>query len=97
MHPEHTIINNEKLMHFEIHGDNEVAFLEYRFYHNKIVFMHTSVPETMEGKGVGSALAAKAFVYAKDNNMPVIVYCPFVLTYLKRHPELRGQLDAASV
>ncbi len=55
--------------------------------------MHTEVPDSMSGKGVASALAAYAFQYAKENKKPVMVYCPFVAAYLKRHPEIKGQLD----
>ncbi|MGH2564948.1 MAG: GNAT family N-acetyltransferase [Ginsengibacter sp.] len=90
---EYKIFNNEKLMHFEIHEGNEIAFLEYRFYKNDIVFMHTEVPKSMEGKGIASALAQYAFNFAKEHNKHVMVYCPFVAAYLKRHPELKAQLD----
>lgn len=89
----YTIHNNEATPHFEIREGDEVAFLEYRFYKKSIAFMHTLVPASMEGKGAASALVAYAFEYAKKHNMPVMVYCPFVSTYLKRHPELREQLD----
>jgi len=58
-----------------------------------IAFMHTEVPEVLSGKGIAGALAVYAFKYAKENNLPVIVYCPFVKTYLKRHPEYNVQLD----
>ncbi len=87
------ILNNEKLMHFEIHDGDAIAFLEYRFYKKDIALMHTEVPDSMGGKGVASALAAYAFQYAKENKKPVMVYCPFVAVYLKRHPELKDQLD----
>ncbi len=90
---EYKIINNKKLMHFEIHSENEIAFLEYRFYKNDIAFMHTEVPAVLEGKGVASALAQYAFQFAKEHKKPVMVYCPFVAAYLKRHPELKEQLD----
>lgn len=90
---EHKIINNEKQMHFEIHEGDDIAFLEYRFHKSDIVFMHTVVPKSMEGRGIASALAAYAFNYAKEHNNPVKVYCPFVLTYIKRHPEVQDQLD----
>ncbi len=90
---EYKIINNEKIMHFEIHDGNDVAFLEYRYYKHNIVFMHTTVPKSMEGKGVASALALYAFNFAKEVKKPVMVYCPFVAAYLKRHPELKAQLD----
>jgi len=87
------VINNEQQQRLEIHEGNSLAFLEYRFYKKSIAFMHTEVPESMGGKGVASALAEYAFKYAKELNKPVMVYCPFVSVYLKRHPELREQLD----
>ena len=85
--------NNEKLMHFEIHEGDAIAYMEYRFYKNDIAFMHTEVPESMGGKGIASALAEYAFKFAKEHKRPVMVYCPFAASYLKRHPELREQLD----
>ncbi|MEO6135662.1 MAG: GNAT family N-acetyltransferase [Ginsengibacter sp.] len=93
---EPNIINNEKNMHFEIHEGNVIAFLEYRFQDNTIVFMHTEVPESMGGKGIASSLAQYAFRFAKKNAHPVKVYCPFVLTYMKRHPEVMEQLEKES-
>ncbi len=89
----YVIVNNEKNMHFEIHEGNELAFLEYRYYKKDIAFLHTEVPSSMEGRGVASALAKHAFEYAKEHGKPVMVYCPFVGAYLKRHPKLKEQLD----
>ncbi|ANI90631.1 acetyltransferase [Arachidicoccus ginsenosidimutans] len=87
------IINNEENMQFEYHEGDEIAKLEYRFYKKDIAFMHTEVPKTLEGRGIASALAEYAFDYAKKINKPVLNYCPFVGVYLKRHPELKEQLD----
>jgi predicted GNAT family acetyltransferase len=87
------IIHNKQNMRFEMLLDDQQAFLEYRFKGNDIAFMHTEVPESMSGKGIASKLAVYAFNYAKENNLPVIVYCPFVKTFLKRHPEYNVQLD----
>jgi len=89
------ITHNQEKMRFEVMVDGEKAFLEYRMKGNDIAFMHTEVPETLSGKGIASALAVYAFKYAKENNLPVIVYCPFVKTFLKRHPEYNVQLDPA--
>lgn len=90
----YTITNNEQLMHFEIREGDSTAFLEYRFSRNNIAFMHTEVPPGMEGKGVAGALAAYAFEYAASIDKKVMVYCPFVATYVKRHPELQPQVFA---
>jgi predicted GNAT family acetyltransferase len=97
-----TIHNNEQNMQFELFLDDDRAFLEYRFQEGIIILMHTEVPEKLGGKGIASALAAHAFNYAREHHLRVKLYCPFVLTWVKKHteqmdivippPEGRGQL-----
>ncbi len=87
------ITNNEKEQQFQVRVDGELAYLEYRFYKGDIALMHTEVPDQLGGKGIASALAEYAFKYARDHNMPVMVYCPFVGGYLKKHPEHIELLD----
>lgn len=89
----YAITNNEQQQRFETVVDNETAFLEYRFYKKDIALMHTLVPGPLEGRGIASALAKYAFDYAKQHNLPVMVYCPFVAAFLKRHPEYNEQVD----
>lgn len=83
-----SVFNNQQRQQFQITIDGEIAFLEYRLYEDTIVLMHTEVPEKFGGRGIGSSLAAAAFDYAKTHHLKVKVYCPFVVTYLRRHPEL---------
>lgn len=87
------IINNEEQQQFEYRAGDELATLTYKFYKKDIAFMHTNVPDSLAGKGVASALAAFAFEYAKKINKKIMVYCPFVAAYLRKHPELKDQLD----
>lgn len=82
-----TIFNNKERQQFQVVIDGELASLEYRLNEGKIVLMHTEVPESLGGRGIGSALAEYALNYARSNHLPVKVYCPFVAAYLKRHPE----------
>lgn len=86
-------LHNEKLLRFEIHEGDTVAFLEYRYYKKDIAFMHTEVPEEMEGRGVASSLTEYAFKFARAQKKLVMIYCPFVGADLKRHPELKEQVD----
>ena len=83
-----SVFNNQQRQQFQITIDGEIAFLEYRLNEDMIVLMHTEVPERFGGRGIGSALATAAFDYAKTHHLKVKVYCPFVTTYLRRHPEL---------
>lgn len=90
----YTITNNEKEMQLEITVNDEKASLTYRYYKKDIAFMHTQVPEALEGKGIAGALAKAAFKYAEKLKKPVMVYCPFVGKWLQNHPEYKQQLDA---
>jgi len=86
------ITNNEQNMRFELKLEGQVAFLEYRYKKGNLALMHTEVPAVLEGKGLGSALAKYAFQFAKQNNLPVLVYCPFVSSFLNRQPEYEKQV-----
>jgi predicted GNAT family acetyltransferase len=81
------ISNNRERQQFQATIGDQLASLEYRLHDGVIVLMHTEVPDKLSGHGIGSALAEYALQYARTNKLPVKVYCPFVLTYLKRHPE----------
>ena len=84
----YNVINNQQRQQFQLPVGNEIAFLEYRLHEGAIVLMHTEVPDSLGGRGLGTALAAAAFDYARTNQLKVKVYCPFVKKYLDRHPEL---------
>lgn len=88
-----TVTNNTDKQQFEIDLGEEIAYLSYRFYKKDIALMHTVVPESFKGQGLATALAEYAFAYAKSVKKPVMVYCPFVSKYVKKHPEVREQLD----
>lgn len=77
---------------FEHTQNGETAILEYSLHDGAIDLLHTFVPRSMGGAGVGGALAKQAFAHAQANALPVIVHCPFVAAYVQRHPELLAQV-----
>ena len=85
--------NNEKKLQFEVEQDGALAVLEYRWYKGTVALMHTLVPSPLEGKGIGSALVKTALEHAKAKKLKIMVYCPYVSSYMKRHPEYDGLLD----
>jgi len=90
---QYCVDNNEQSQRFEIHEGDELAYLEYRYYKNEVALMHTFVPPALEGKGIASALAHYALEWAKRHEKAVIVYCPFVAAYLKRHAEYNSIIN----
>lgn len=81
------VTNDPKRQQFQVNMEGEVAYLEYRWSDGVLVLMHTEVPDKLAGRGVGSALAAFAFGYAREKEVRVKVYCPFVAAWLKKHPD----------
>lgn len=94
MSEKYTVTNNTQNMQFKIElPDGEFAHLEYRWYKGNLALMHTFVPKPFEGRGVASALAKHALEYAKENKLQIMVYCPYVAKYLKKHPEYNYLLN----
>ena len=73
---------------YEAHLDGELAgVLEYKVTRGRIALIHTEVLPVHEGRGVGSALVRFALEDARRRELRVIPTCPYVQSYLKRHPE----------
>ncbi|MDB5199323.1 MAG: N-acetyltransferase [Chitinophagaceae bacterium] len=87
------ITNNIKQSRFETQIDGEFAYVDYRFYKDDIALMHTFVPEIGRGKGISSTLAKFALEYVKEQNLKLMVYCPFIAKYIKLHPEYESLID----
>jgi uncharacterized protein len=81
------ITNNDENLRFETRVGDEIAFVEYRWHHGDIAFMHTYVPVEGQGQGIASALAKHVLDYAKGHQLKILVYCPYIAQYIKRHPE----------
>jgi predicted GNAT family acetyltransferase len=81
------VTNNFAASQFEILGDGKPATLAYSERDGKLYLIHTEVPKPLEGRGYASALAKTALEYAKENKLTVVPYCPFVRSYVQRHPE----------
>jgi predicted GNAT family acetyltransferase len=79
--------NNEAEHRYELAVDGLLATSEYERRGNEIVFLHTQVPDALEGHGVGSALARGALDDARANGLTVVPLCPFIRAYIARHRE----------
>jgi uncharacterized protein len=84
------IINNTLKHRFEVEVGSKTAFLNYRLAQKDITFTHTEVPASLNGRGIGTALAKAGLDYAKKEGLNVIPQCPFVAEFLRTHPQERG-------
>lgn len=64
-----------------------VGELGYARRDGQVVAIHTEVDPSAEGKGVASTLARALLDDARVAGEEVVADCPFVASYLDRHPE----------
>jgi predicted GNAT family acetyltransferase len=84
------VVDNDAARRFEMTVDNTTAFIDYRRSGKRLLLIHTEGPAELQGKGVGSALVRGALDLAAQQEQAVVPLCPFVASYLKRHPEFLG-------
>jgi predicted GNAT family acetyltransferase len=87
------VTQNAAASRFEVQSGEDVAVLTYEMQDGVIVLADTLVPQAMEGKGIGSALAKAGLEYARKNGLRVIAQCTFVAGYIQRHPEYKDLIS----
>jgi uncharacterized protein len=58
-----------------------------------VAFTHTEVDSVYEGRGVGGQLARAALDDVRDRGLLVHPYCPFIRTWIRRHPDYADLVD----
>jgi uncharacterized protein len=68
-------------------ADGEVAVLTYRLRAGRFVLIHTQVPASLEGRGIGGKLVLAALDRARQDGLTIVPLCPFARNWLERHPD----------
>ena len=79
------VIDNRAESRFELDGGGAVAELIYRRRADRLVLVHTEVPDAMSGQGVGGDLVRAAVDRAAAEGLTVVPLCPFARTWLQKH------------
>jgi uncharacterized protein len=87
MNADERVTDNRAESRFEATVDGAVAELIYRRRANRLVLIHTEVPEKLEGHGLGGSLVKAAVDRAVSEGLTVVPLCPFARSWLERHPE----------
>jgi predicted GNAT family acetyltransferase len=86
--PDIRVIDVPEASRYEaLDGGELVGVLEYRRLARRITLVHTEVRPDQEGRGIGARLARVALDEARATGRQVRPLCPFVRSYLERHPE----------
>lgn len=93
-----TVVRNDDKSRYEARVDGELAgFAAFELTSDLVVFTHTEVDPSFEGQGVGSAIAQFALDDVRDEgSRKVRPQCPFINTWIGRHPDFAELVDAAT-
>ena len=92
--PEPIVVHVPDRHRYEIHVDGAPAgFATYRRVDGRFVFEHTEIDPAFEGRGLGSKLARGALDDVAAQNERVVPLCPFISSWIDKHPERAGLVD----
>jgi predicted GNAT family acetyltransferase len=91
-----TVVDDAELHRFELRADGQLAaFVVYRFEPPATyAFTHTETRSGYAGQGLASALVTEVLNRMRTGGQSVLPYCPFVNSYLRKHPEYADLVPA---
>jgi predicted GNAT family acetyltransferase len=84
------VVDNAARQRYELQLDGGVAFIDYIAAGNVRTLTHAEVPVSMRGGGIAGRLTSGALDLARSQGLQVVPRCPYVVTYIDRHPEYQG-------
>jgi uncharacterized protein len=79
--------HNAAAHRFEAGVEPHLALIIYRLKGNAVDLVHTEVPEQYQGHGLAGKLVSAALRWARESGLKVIPSCPYVRSYIGKHPE----------
>lgn len=86
------IVDNPAEQRFETTRDGSTAELVYRVHGDRLVLIHTGVPDELGGHGVGGELVQAALQRARNEHLTVVPLCPYARHWLETHPDAIGDV-----
>ena len=87
------VTDNQDAAQFEARVGGDVAELTYRLRAGRLVLIHTEVPPSLEGRGIGGKLVQAAIDRARRDGLTIVPLCPFARSWLGRHPDAASDVD----
>lgn len=88
-----TITDNPSKNRFETHVDGHTAEVVYKLDGKTISFEQTTVPEALQGRGLGGQLVQTCLASARERGLSVTPACGVFVNYMKKRPETHDLLS----
>jgi hypothetical protein len=88
------VTDNRALHRFELTKDGHTAELVYDRDGDRLVLVHTGVPDELSGHGIGGQLVQAAVDEAGRDGLTIVAKCPYARSWLEKH---RAELGSVVV
>ena len=80
------ITDNTARHRYEMVVEGETAYVTYALRGDHITLIHTEVPTTLGGRGIGSKLARAVLDEVRRRGLRLSVECEFIQGFIQRNP-----------
>ena len=87
-----SVVDNTARSRYEYAVEGHTAFIDYRRAAGVVWLTHAEVPTELEGRGIGSHMAAGTLDLIRSHGEKVVPQCSFVAAFIRRHPEYQDLL-----
>lgn len=84
---------NETTHRFELTYNDDIAYIDYRWYNKTLILLYIFVPVQFRGKSLSTKLIEYALHYARENGVKIKVFCPYISKYIRMHPQHQDLLE----
>ena len=88
-----SVVDNTARSRYEYAVEGHTAFIDYRRASGVVWLTHAEVPTELEGRGIGSRMAAGTLDRIRSQGEKVVPQCSFVAAFIRRHPEYQDLLE----
>ena len=82
------VTDNPAESRYELHLGGELAgFVRYHLRGQQITLIHTEIDPRFQGAGLATHLARFSLDDARKRGLAVLPFCPYVNSWIKKHPE----------
>ena len=81
------VISDDNGRRFVYRENSTEAELKFRLNGKRLVLVHTEVPPSLSGRGVGGRLVRAAVERARTNGETIVPVCPFAHNWLRDHAD----------
>jgi predicted GNAT family acetyltransferase len=81
------VVDDSAESRFVLREGGAEAELSYALQNDRLLLVHTGVPEEWSGHGIGGRLVRAALARARADGLTVVPWCPYARHWLQEHPD----------